>query len=252
MCLNGVLEVFQIHSTVMNLGKARKIHFYVIIISFSHYPLYGIALIHIILSIKHKDIAFLLSAKSSAFLYIFLPSFRYSVLIQEQNNHCLSQSLLQTNMVKGILYLPLFHFSPALSFVYPHDGFDWDCFGFCLLPGLIVNNALFAFRSVQVQTTNNTVTLCSGYITSMSFCVIKFMVSSLGNLDYILLMYICDSGSIWVFIKFCTYVWIVDLWTLKNTMIEKQLFSPLHILDILLSLNALRNGIFTIYSAVIV
>lgn len=48
-------------------------------------------------------------------------------------------------MVRGILYLPAFYFGPDLSlsffFVNPHVGFDSDPFGFCLLPGLIVNNA---------------------------------------------------------------------------------------------------------------
>lgn len=106
-----------------DIGEARTTHFCVICISFSYCPLSESSLIHIILLTKHKYIALSL-CKLYCISTHFLPSFRYSVFIHEQNNHCLSLFLLQTNMVKGILYLPAFYFSPALPFVNPHVGFD--------------------------------------------------------------------------------------------------------------------------------
>ena len=58
------------------------------------------------------------------------------------------------------------------------------CYPDCLL---ILN---YHFQSVQVQTPNYIVMLCSGSITSMPYHAFQYMVSLVGNLDCILLMYV--------------------------------------------------------------
>lgn len=74
----------------------------------------------------------------------------------------------------------------------------------------------FTLKSVQVQTVNYRITPCLGCIIHMLCHVLQFMVSLLGNLGDILLVCICNIYWKYVFIDIQTYIWIVDILTLKK------------------------------------
>ena len=177
----------------------------------------------------------------SLFLQVFL-----QVFLREQNNHCLSHSLLQTNKREDV-YLPAFYYSPVLFLTYPRVGLDQDPFGFCLLlPRLLVNTKLSLSKCPGSDTKLYSHAMLRLYHQYALPCIPVYGIISRKFRLYIINVCVTYSKilSIYRLIYVCLDCSYIN--SEKNKIVETYLFQLLLILNICFPLNASRSGIFYI------